>query len=187
MSDNDKAEEKKPTSKEKMMALKETLMTREGKIGLGATVGLLLLTLLVMKACEPRKGSILYGVCSAFLETQLLYPELLEQNYVEQYSSGVRIYYTQVDGFGQYLNEFIECTYAQNEQEGLFLAAVIFNTIKPKTKKTTIANKGRLYRVEQKHIDHFNKSGVIQAVIASEPDLTLPRYKPFEFYITEDD
>jgi hypothetical protein len=121
----------------------------------------------------------LYGICSAFLEQQLLYPEMMEKHYVEQYNSGVRIYYTQTDGFGESLFEYVECTFAQDEQQGLFMAAAIFNTIKGVTKKTTIKNKGRLYRVEQKYIDRFNKSGSIQAIINSEPDLTLPRYEPF--------
>ena len=181
MSDNEDVTGAKvdKTSKEKLMAVKDTLMTREGKIGLGATIGLLLITLLLMKACEPRKGGILYGVCSAFLEQQLKYPELTQQHYVEQYAPGVRIYYTQVDGFGQSLFEYIECTFAQDERRGLFMAAAVFNTIKDVTKKTTIKNKGRLYRVQQKYIDHFNNSGSIQAIIASEPDLTLPVYVPF--------
>lgn len=168
------------TPKEKLFVLKDKLMTRGGKIGLSIAVGLLLITLLMMKACAPAQGSILYGICNAFLEQQLQYPEMRELNYVEQYGSGVRIYYTQVDGFGQYLNEFIECSFAQDQQRGLYLSAVVFNTIKSVTKKTTIKNKGFLYQVEKKYINQFNESGSIQAIISSEPDLTLPRNKPFE-------
>ena len=165
--------------KEKLLVLKDKLLTRGGKIGLSTSVGILLLTLLMMKACAPAQGSILYGVCSAFLEQQLQYPEMMEKNYVEQYGSGVRIYYTQVDGFGQYLNEFIECSFAQDQKRGLYLSAVVFNTIKSVTKKTTIKDKGYLYKVEKKYINHFNESGSIQAIISSEPDLTLPRNDPF--------
>lgn len=169
------------SSKEKLLVLKDRLLTRGGKIGLSIAVGLLLLTLLMMKACAPAQGSILYGICGAFLEQQLQYPEMMEHNYVEQYGSGVRIYYTQVDGFGQYLNEFIECSFAQDQKVGLYVSAIVFNTIKSVTKKTTIKNKGYLYKVEQKYVDQFNKSGSIQAIMAAEPDLTLPRYYPFEF------
>ena len=56
------------TPKEKLLLLKDKLMTRGGKIGLSVTIGMLLIALLMMKACAPAQGSILYGICNAFLE-----------------------------------------------------------------------------------------------------------------------
>ncbi len=161
--------------KEKIQIAKEKLMSRRGIITLSTTIGLLLLILLLMKACEPRKGSIFYGICGAFLEQQIVYPETIEHQYVEQYSAAIRIYYSHIDGFGQSLNEYIECSFEKPPQKGLQLKGVIFNTIKLITKKQTIKNKGRIYEVEQEYIDKFNKSNSIGVIISADPDLTLPQ------------
>ena len=174
MTDEDKTE---LSSKEKALILKEKLTSRSGIISLSVIFGLFLLMLLVMKACEPAKGSVLYGVCGAFLEQQIEFPEMMEHQYVEQYSSAVRIYYSQIDGFGQYLAEYIECSFSYDTQNGTQLKAVVFNTIKEITEKTPIKNKGHLYAVKQKYIDLFNQSNSIEIIINQEPDLTLP-YKP---------
>jgi len=160
----------KKSLKEQFFLLKQFLFTREGKISSSVVVGLFLLVLLVVKACEPAKRSTLHNICSAFLEQQLKYPEMMEQHYAEQYGSGIRVYYAQLDAFGQYLSEFIECSFVQDPQKGLMLDAVVFNTIKDVTKKVTIKNKGRLYKVEQEHIDRFNQSGSINAITSYKPD-----------------
>lgn len=168
----------KNLDKEKIAALKKKLTSKQGLIWISSVVGLFLFMLLVMKACEPRKGTILYGVCSAFLEHQLPYPETIEHTYVEQYSSAVRIYYSHYDAFGQYMTEYLECSFIMDQAKGLQLNAVVFNTINSVTKKEPIKNKGRLYEVEQQYIDIFNQSGSIQAIESQEPDLTLPKNNP---------
>lgn len=168
------SEEKKFFTKKNVLKFKQALISRQGKITLSVIGGLFLFTLLLVKACEPAKGSFLYGACSSFLEQQIVFPETIEKNYVEQYSSGVRIYYSHIDGFGQYLTEFIECSFEQHPQNGVQLKAVVFNTIKRTTQKIPIKNKGRLYAVEQKYIDLFNEANSIDAIIGQEPDLTLP-------------
>ncbi len=173
------SDEEKLSLKEKISIIKEKLTSRNGIITSSVTFGFLLLTLLVMKACEPAKGTILYGICGAFLEQQLEYPETIQHNYVEQYSSAIRVYYSHTDGFGQYLTEYIECSFEQDPKKGLQLKSVIFNTIKLITKKEPIKNKGRLYEVEQKYIDKFNESNSINVILSTEPDLTLPRNDPF--------
>ena len=173
------SEEKKFFTKKNLIKFKGMLVSRQGKINLSIIGGLFLFVLLMLKACEPAKGSIRYGICSAFLEQQIVFPETIEQNYVEQYSSGgVRIYYSHIDAFGQYLTEFIECSFAQTSQNEMVLNGVVFNTIKRTTKKMPIKNKGRLYSVEQKYIDRFNKSYSINIISSQEPDLTLPYNDP---------
>ncbi len=174
-------DEPKLTWKEQLLAFKKWAFTKSGKITLGTTIGLLLLTLLIMKACEPKKGSILFGICSAFAEQNVAFPETMKNDYVEQYSSGVRVYYHHIDAFGQYKTEFVECTFEKHPQKGLMLKAAIYNTVKEITEKTPLKNKGRLYQVEQQYIDRFNASSSPFVVQQSEPDLTLPVYEGYTF------
>lgn len=161
----------KVTWQEHAIAFKNWLLTKSGKITAGTTIGLLLLTLLIMKACEPAKTTILYPICSAFAEQNIQFPETMRHNLVEEYSSlSLRIYYSHIDGFGQYLTEFVECSFGQNEQRGLFMKAAIYNTINGVTKKVPLKNKGRLYQVEQKHIDLFNQSTTPQIIRDMDPE-----------------
>lgn len=163
---------------EKAMVFKDWLMTKSGKITAGSTISLLLLTLLIVKACEPAKAGVLYAVCSAFSEQNVTFPETIDYNLVEEYSSSVRIYYAHTDAFGQYITEFIECSFAQNEEKGLFLKAAIYDTVKEITEKTPLKNKGRLYKVQQKYVDLFNQSQSAQIIMQMDEeqlDLTLPR------------
>lgn len=173
------SKDKKQSKKELLVRFKKYITTPQGMKRVGIAFGIMFFIFLVMKACEPAKGSILYGVCGSFLEQQIEFPETIEKNYVEQYSAGVRIYYSHIDGFGQYLTEFIECSFENVPQKGTQLQGVVFNTIKASTKKTPVKNKGRLYAVEQKYIDLFNESHSLEA-IAEQPnlDLTLPYNDP---------
>ncbi|GEM_PF-2736255 len=174
-----KATKDKISLKEKIKPLKAFFTSMKGIITSVVTFVLLIAVMLIMKACEPAKGSALYGTCSAFLEQQIQFPETIEHNYVEQYSTGaVRVYYSHIDGFGQYLTELVECSFGWNAQDQLEMKSVIFNTIKESTRKKPLKNKGSLYAVEQEHIDAFNKSLSIEAIMGAEPDLTLPAQNP---------
>lgn len=169
------------STKEKISFFIKKATTKKGMTVGGSIFGLFLFVLLIVKACEPAKGTILYGICGAFLEQQIPFPETIEHTYVEQYGWGVRIYYNHIDAFGQHLNEFLECSFDQQPESDLYLKAVIFSTIKEVTEKTPIKNKGRLYAVEQKYIDKFNKSNSIQIIMNQDIDLTLPYETPLAF------
>lgn len=177
--------EEKLSAKDKILSnpkLKQTIAffkSKGGKITAGVLTTLLLMSLLAMKACEPATGGALFRVCHAFLEQQITYPETIEHKYVEQYPMGTRIYYNHTDGFGQSLGEYIECSFENDPQVGLQLKGVVFNTIKIVTKKTTVKNKGRLYAVEQKVIDRFNRAYSTDAILKQEQPLLLPPYNPY--------
>lgn len=118
--------------------------------------GFFLVILLGFVACQPAKGTIYYGICAAFLEQTLPYPETIRHTAIEQYPSATRIYFTSIDAFGQYKLEMIECAYKNDAQKGLIIDRALFNRVD----------------MDKALIDKFNPS--IPAIIASEPDLTLP-------------
>lgn len=128
-----------------------------GKVFLaGFTVFLLLVVLVSMFACGPRKGTMLYGICKTYLEQIIAYPETIVPANVEQYPSATRIYFTSVDPFGQFKLEQIECVYAQDPNGNLLVEQVLFN------RREEPADRVKL----------FNES--LSAIVAAEPDLTLP-------------
>lgn len=126
-------------------------------IFLGAGGALLLLCVMfLLSGSDGRQGTILYGICSAFLEQQVTYPETINQTYVEQYPRAVRIYFTQTDAFGQYRLEMMECSFVKNPQNQIIMEKASLNR----------------QDISEGIIQKFNLS--IPAIIASEPDLTLP-------------
>lgn len=157
-------------------AFKEWAMSTEGIIYGTIAVVVIFIILMVVQACTPRKGSFLYGICGSFLELQIPYPETIRHSSVEQYRKALRIYYSHIDDFGEYQMEMLECSFYMDETERVFLERVYFSHIKDITKKKRAPGKGRLYEVEQEHIDLFNKSFSAEAIMLQEPDLTLPGY-----------
>ncbi len=123
----------------------------------GVTIFLLLITLLIMFACgNPKQGTILYGICGTFLEQNVPYPEAIFKKRVEQYPRGVRIYYNQIDPFGQHRLDMIECAFVKNEQGQIILETVLHNR----------------EEVSQDILDRFNPT--IPIIVAAEPNLDLP-------------
>lgn len=118
--------------------------------------GFLLVILLGFVACQPPKGTIYYGICSAFLEQVTPYPESLRHTAIEQYPNATRIYFTSTDPFGQYKLEMMECAYKNDPQKGLIIDRALYNRVD----------------MDKAVIDKFNIS--IPAIIAAKPDLTLP-------------
>jgi hypothetical protein len=126
----------------------------------GFTVILLLIVVIAMFSCGPEKGTILYGICKTYLEQNVPYPETIQPTRVEQYPSATRVYYTSVDAFGQFKMEQIECVYSTNENNTLQIDKVLINR----------------HEEEQEKVSMFNKS--LAAIVAGEPDLTLPTPLP---------
>ena len=183
-------EEKKPKKslKDRLQKLKENWPTIKKKalgtegIVIGVTIfAFLFLTVIIVQSCTPRKGTIVYGICSAFLEQQIPFPETIKHTTVEQYRKAVRIYFTHIDGFGEYQLESIECTFVQHPQKGVQLELVFFDHVQRSTEKVRADGKGRRYLVKQQYIDAFNKSLSPAAIVSQEPDLSLPKYNGNRF------
>ncbi len=128
-------------------------------IGVG---GLLLIILLMMFACGPSQGTMMYGMCGTFLELHVRYPTTLKHSYVEQYPAAVRIGYTHVDGYGQLTLNMIECKFRQDPKTGMAIEAVLLNR----------------KELGKEKVEKFNHS--IGAVVTYPPDLTLPPPLPTE-------
>jgi hypothetical protein len=122
-----------------------------GVIGIG-----LLLILLMVYSCQPKKGSMGYGICSAFLELNTTYPQTLEYTDVEFSNTAVRIYFSNIDAFGEFKHEMIECTFVADAKTGVKLSQV----------------KRNRNPVDSKTLNEFNPT--IPAIMNSEPYLVLP-------------
>ncbi|HPD83040.1 MAG: hypothetical protein R3D88_03915 [Alphaproteobacteria bacterium] len=160
--------------KNNLASLKEKLFGTQGLITGSVIFGLLFIIVIIFQSCAPRKGTILYGLCSAFLEQQIPFPETIKHTSVEQYPKAVRIYFTYIDGFGQYQFEMTECSFKNDAQNNILLDRVFFNYIKDITEKERVAGKGRLYEVKKDSIDLFNRSQSPAVIISQDPDLSLP-------------
>lgn len=135
---------------------KETKPSSDKLIVYGSIGFALLVLVLIMFSCGPKKGTMMFGICRTFLEFQVSYPETIDHILVEQYERAVRIYFTQIDAFGEYKQQTMECAYKQDPQRGWILDIVLLNRQK----------------VDPEKVKEFNSS--LSAVIAAEPDLTLP-------------
>ena len=160
--------------KENWPEIKEKATGTNGIITGAVIFSLLFIVLLIVQSCTPRKGNILYGMCGEFLTLQVPFPLTITQREIEMYSNGVRIYFTHVDAFGGYQLEMTECIFRQDPQAGVQLDRVYFNYMKDITYRERVPGKGRLYQVQQKHIDAFNKSKGPAAILLNEPNLEIP-------------
>jgi len=163
--------------KENWPETKKKVFGTEGIVVGVLGIAVLFLTLMIVQSCTPQKGGIIYGMCDAFLEQQTPFPETINHTTVEQYRKAVRIYYTHIDAFGEYQLELVECSFRQDPQRGVQLESVYFDHVKESTEKSRAEGKGRLYQVKQDYIDLFNKSASPAAILAGEPDLSLPVYR----------
>lgn len=124
---------------------------------LAGSIGfLLLLVVFVVYSCQPPRGSIMYGICSAFLEQIVEYPPTIRQLHVEQFPRAVRIYFNQTDAFGQFTQDMIECIADPNAIPNLVFSQVLYNR-KP---------------VDPQKVKNFNPT--IPVLMAGDMDLTLP-------------
>lgn len=120
----------------------------------------LLLIILMMYSCQPKQGSMAFGICSVFLELNTPYPETLDYTGLEGSRTAVRIYFTNIDPFGEYKLEMIECTFGKDEKGGM--------------KLTDIKRNRR--SVDAEEIRKFN--ALLPTIIASDPyRVAPPRWK----------
>ncbi|MCI5060373.1 MAG: hypothetical protein MRY79_04795 [Alphaproteobacteria bacterium] len=161
--------------------IKEWASSTEGIVVGALSVIVLFVIVSIVQSCTPRKGTILYGMCGAFLEQQVPYPETIQHSHVEQYRKAVRIYYTHTDSFGQYMMRKIECAFVQDPEKGVQLESVILDHIDHITHNKPIVGKGKLYQVRQEYVDKFNESKSPSAILLNEPNIILPEPKDLGF------
>lgn len=118
---------------------------------------IVLIVILAIYSLQPRTGPMAYGICSTFLELNTPYPNTLNYTDLEGSRTAVRIYFTNIDPFGEYKLEMMECTFGPDESgTGMKLAQVTRNR-RP---------------VEAKIVTKFNET--LPIIMASEPYLVLP-------------
>lgn len=159
--------------------IKKNAMTSNGIIVITASFIILIIGYFIVQSMMPKKGSIIYGLCGSFLEQQMTFPDTIEHTYVEMYRSAVRIYYKNIDAYGQQNFSYIECSFYQDQQKGVQLDNVIFKSpVKDITEKFYDSERKRtFYRVKKDKIKLFNRSKSPAAIMSQDPDLTLPEPK----------
>lgn len=148
-------------SLDEMLSDEVNTLTPEDKkklkqIGFGLLGGLLLVILLSIYGCQPKKGSMAYGLCSTFLELNTVYPQTLNYIDLEGSRTAVRIYYTSVDPFGQYKQEMMECKFGPDEKMGMKITEVLKNR-RP---------------MDAELVKKFNMT--LPTIMASDPYLVMP-------------
>jgi len=129
---------------------------KKRQIILGGIGIVIIIILLSIYSFQPRKGPMGYAICSAFLEQNTTYPHTLNYTALEGSVTAIRIYFTNLNAYGSFKEEMIECGFASDEKMGMKLAQVTRNR-RP---------------VDQALVDQFNIS--LPAIIASDPYRAMP-------------
>ena len=159
--------------------IKKNTMTNNGIITISIAFIILVVGYFIVQSIMPKKGNIIYGLCSVFLEQQMTFPDTIEYTYVEMYRSAVRIYYKNIDAYGQQNFSYIECSFSQDPKNGVQLDNAIFKSpVKDITEKFYDTERKRsFYRVKKDKVELFNRSKSPLAIMSQDPDLTLPEPK----------
>lgn len=104
----------------------------------------------------PYTADMKYGICRVYLELNLQYPQDLRISTVDDYGTYTRIWYTQLDAFGEYRMEQIQCNYVADPVTGM------------KIEKITINRR----EVDPAKVARFNTS--IPVIIKHPPSLEIP-------------
>ena len=104
----------------------------------------------------PFTAGMTYGVCKTFLELNVRFPQELRISTVDDLGQSVRIWYTQVDAFGEYRMESIHCYFRSDEKMGAAVSKITINR----------------REVDPEKIDRFNN--ILPVVLANPGDLTIP-------------
>ena len=105
---------------------------------------------------KPYEAGMTYGICKTFLELRMQYPQDLRISTVDDMGMSVRIWYTQIDAFGEYRMENIHCHFRADEVTGAALEKVLVNR----------------RELDPQVVTSFNK--VIPVILENPPDLTIP-------------
>ena len=121
-----------------------------------AGVGVLFLGWFIHYLFTPYKGEMTFGICKTYLELNVQFPQELRLSTVSDFGQYVRIWYTQLDAFGEYRMESIQCHFRADEVTGAAVEKILINR-RP---------------VDQQKIEEFNK--IIPVILSNPPDLTIP-------------
>ncbi len=97
-----------------------------------------------------------FGICRTYLELNVQFPQDLRLSTVEDFGSYVRIWYSQLDAFGEFRMEQIQCHFKNREGGGTIVEKILINR----------------REVDPDKIKSFNK--IIPVIIQSPVDLTMP-------------
>ncbi len=152
----DEEEEQKPLTIEEQKAEKRRIRNKR----LSIAGGILSIFFLFWLLSRPYTGGPAFGVCRTFLELYVEYPQELRLSKVEDYGQEMRLWYTKIDPYGESNLDYMQCFFRNDSKTGFALDKVMVNRreVNPETVKS------------------FNVS--IPAILASKPDLTLPRPLP---------
>lgn len=142
---------------------KKALKKKHLKLG-GAGAVVAILGYFIYGLFQPYQGSMAYGMCKVFLEQNVTYPTTLQINQVEELNNWVRLWHTQIDGFGAYRMEPIQCYFRPDP------------VTKSALDKVYLGDPARKREVDPKKVEEFNQS--IPYLLDNPPDLTLPARLP---------
>ncbi len=108
----------------------------------------------------PFQATMAYGICKVFMERQVSYPNTVRVSQVEEFESSVRIWYAQINSFGEYRLDQIQCYYKQDPVTGSALDKITINR----------------REVDPAQVAAFNKT--LPAILANPPDLIIPAPLP---------
>ncbi len=166
-----KAEEKakkiEPTQDEIEAALANSKFAEAEKLkkkkmfkGGGAFLGLVLLFWASGFLFAPFKAGMTFGICRTYLELNVQFPQDLRLSTVEDFGNYIRIWYTQLDAFGEYRMENIQCHFRADEVTGAAVDKILINR----------------REVDPERVALFNHA--VPTIIQNPPDLTIPAPLP---------
>lgn len=161
--EEEEANKVKPTKDEIEQALAQSKLAKAErakkrkifKLG-GAIAGIAFLSWAGYYLFKPFEAGMTYGICKTFLELRMQYPQELRVSTVDDMGMSVRIWYTQIDAFGEYRMENIHCFFRADDVMGAALEKVSVNR----------------RELPPKVVEDFNK--IIPVVLENPPDLTIP-------------
>ncbi len=129
------------------------LFMRHWKIIVPAIV--LVISFVAWNATRPIQGSVYFGICRTFLETQVRYPKTIDLTAVEWIENSLRVYFTHTDAYGEHRSEIFECRFNKKAQ----------------TLAIQEARRNRMLVAAEK-VKAYNKT--IPFVVAARPNLDIP-------------
>lgn len=102
------------------------------------------------------EGGMTFGICKNYLELNVRFPQELKYSTVDDLGSSVRIWYTQVDAFGEYRLESIQCYFRADETYGAAIDRITINRREVPTYK----------------VDAYN--AIMPVVLTAPIDLSIP-------------
>lgn len=123
---------------------------------LGAGLATLIILFGIFQLFKPYQGTMLFGICKVFLEQQVQFPDTLRLSVVQEFQESARLWYSQIDAFGAYRMEPMECFYKADARSGAIIDYV------------TVGRR----QLDPDIVARFNAS--IPVILQNPPDLTLP-------------